>query len=389
MSAEPRTKFQYNNMMWNVAGVLISTLTGLDLSAFFHKHLWTPMGMNETFLATYDPLFEPSGQYLADGYMWDKRAGVYVKTDEAGELMRGDEGAGAILSNVLDYSKYLRVMMAEGGPMSKKGHRELKRPRTIHNMNAEMFGPAPLFYGLGWMGTVFEGEQIYWHTGTNVPFVTFMVIVPARGYGIVTMANSWSKVRELVTYRILYDLFGVDEERRRDFEKLYVVQLHLSFHLDAWADLYCRFTEQEEAERKYLATCPERLYPHVPSPPLPASRPLTSHEGHYRHQAYSSIFVTLDCGGEGTNLPRLSTIVEDEGCELHMANGPDSQAQFGGKLTHVTGDFWLAHALYVLDVGVCVRAQFRVDVSGSVVSIGVDVRGEEEDTPLVWFDRVE
>lgn len=225
LSAEPRTKFQYTNTMWTVAGVLISTLTGLDLGAFFHTHLWAPMGMNETFLAPYDPRFAPSGLYLADAYLWDKRAGVYVKSKDDYLLVRGDEAAGAVLSNVLDYSRYLRVMMAESGPISKKAHRELKRPRTFHDFNVEMFGPAPLFYGLGWMGTVFEGEQIYWHTGTIMPFVTFMVIVPARGYGIVTMANSWSKVRELVTYRILYDLFGVDEGRRRDFEKLYVRKL--------------------------------------------------------------------------------------------------------------------------------------------------------------------
>lgn len=179
------------------------------------------MGMTETFLGPYDPLFAPSGLYLADSYAWDKRARIYVRSEDANEGIRADEGAGAVISNVLDYSRYLRVMIAEDEPISKAGHRELKRPRTFHEMNVAMFGPAPIFYGLGWMGTVFEGEQIFWHTGTVVPFVTFMLIVPGREYGIVTMANSWSKVRELVTYRILYDLLGVDEGRRRDFEKLY------------------------------------------------------------------------------------------------------------------------------------------------------------------------
>lgn len=220
LSAEPRTRFQYNNMMYATAGVLITELTGLDLGVFFHKYLWTPMGMNETFFAAYDPLLNTSGLVLADSYFWINRTGSYVKSSDLSEALRGDEGAGAVLSNVLDYTKYLRVMMAEAGPISKAGHRELKRPRTFHNLNEAMFGPGPLFYGLGWMGAVFEGELIYWHTGTVAPFVTFMVIVPSRGYGIVVLVNSWSKVRELVTYRILYDLFGVDEGRRRNFEKL-------------------------------------------------------------------------------------------------------------------------------------------------------------------------
>lgn len=159
------------------------------------------------------------------------------------------------------------------------------------------------------------------------------------------------------------------------------------FHLDLGADHYRRFTEQEEAAERHLAACPERLYPHVPSPPLPASRPLASYEGHYRHPAYSSIFVTLDCEESEADLPRSSTAREDAGCGLRLANGPDSQAQISVNLKHVTGDFWLALSDALFE-GICARAQFRVDVSGSVTSIGVDLRMEEEDTPLVWFERV-
>lgn len=226
MSAEPRTKFQYNNIMFAAAGQIITKLTGLELGDFFHKYLWTPMGMNETFLGEYDPIFKSSGLSMADSYLWEPSSESFVKNIEfdrgGGDLMRGDEGAGGVISNILDYVKYLRVMMAEAGPISKAGHRELKKPRIFHSLNEAMFNPGPIFYGLGWAGSVFEGEQIYWHTGTVTSFVTFMVMVPEREYGIVVLANSYSKVRELITYRILYDLFEVDEGKRRDFEKLYV-----------------------------------------------------------------------------------------------------------------------------------------------------------------------
>lgn len=184
------------------------------------------MGMNETFLGPYDLVFKSSGLSLADSYLWEASTRSFARNPDfdrgGGEAaIRGDEGAGAVISNVVDYVKYLRVMMAEAGPISKAGHRELKTPRTFHDLNVAMFGPVPLFYGLGWMGTVFEGEQVYWHTGTMTSFVTFMVIVPEREYGVVVLANAGSKVRELVTYRVLYDLFSVEEGKRRDFEKLY------------------------------------------------------------------------------------------------------------------------------------------------------------------------
>lgn len=219
MSAEPRTTFQYNNMMWAAAGYLVSMLSGCGLGGFFHRYLWAPMGMNETFLGDWDPLFEPSGLQIADGYYWVNSSGRYVKQPQGTTSfsVRADEGAGAVVSNVLDYTKYLRVMMAEAGPVSKAGHRELKSPRSFHDFHQELF-VGPVTYGLGWMSGVFEGHHVFYHTGTVTPFVTFMMMVPSKNYSIVVMANGYSHVRELVTYRILYDLFGVEESRRRDFE---------------------------------------------------------------------------------------------------------------------------------------------------------------------------
>lgn len=219
MSAEPRTTFQYNNMMWATAGYLVSTLSGSGLGEFLHRYLWGPMGMDQTFLGDWDPLFESHGSQLADAYHWVNSTGKYVKQPRHGtsSSVRAAEGAGAVVSNVLDYTKYLRVMMAEAGPISKAGHRELKAPRTFHDLHKGMFVGQET-YGLGWMSAVFEGQQVFYHTGTVIPFVTFMVMIPSKSYGIVVMGNGHSYARELVTYRILYDLFGVEKSRRRDWE---------------------------------------------------------------------------------------------------------------------------------------------------------------------------
>lgn len=60
------------------------------------------------------------------------------------------------------------------------------------------------------------------------------------------------------------------------------------------------------------------------------------------------------------------------------------------KLEHKTGEFWLAHVSQeeIPDVVLgCARTEFRVDAQGRVSHIGVDLRLEEDDTPLVWFER--
>jgi CubicO group peptidase (beta-lactamase class C family) len=174
---------------------------------------------DETFLGDWDPRFEASGLELAEGYWWVNSSRKYVKQrqETTSFSVRASEGGGAVVSNVLDYTKYLRVMMAEAGPISKAGHRELKSPRSFYDMHQDLF-VGPVTYGLGWMSGVFEGHQVFYHTGTVTPFVTFMMMVPSKRYGIAVMGNGWSHARELVTYRILYDLFNVEESRRRDFE---------------------------------------------------------------------------------------------------------------------------------------------------------------------------
>lgn len=138
--------------------------------------------------------------------------------------------------------------------------------------------------------------------------------------------------------------------------------------------------------------CAHRLYPDVPHPPIPPSVPLANHTGHYRHPAYDSIFVTLDCQDKATDAIVVSSPSDlpGENCRLRLKRGLESQLQLYGNLTHKTGDYWLSYVFedWVDVVQACVRTQFRVDASGIVASVGIDMRLEEEDTPLVWFDRV-
>jgi CubicO group peptidase (beta-lactamase class C family) len=213
MTAEPRTKFQYTNIMFATAGYIIKTLTGSSLGAFFHSHLWEPMGLNETFLGLWDPALKSSGLLLADEYYYKRSTDEYLRIEHLD--MSIDEAAGAVISNVLDYAKYLRTMINEAGPISKAGHRELKAARSFYGQDSPPF-VGPTTYTLGWMSGIFQGEQIWMHSG-QVIGTTWMLMVPSKKIGIAVMTNSSSKSMTLVLYRILYDIFGVKMEDRFDF----------------------------------------------------------------------------------------------------------------------------------------------------------------------------
>ena len=158
------------------------------------------------------------------------------------------------------------------------------------------------------------------------------------------------------------------------------------------ANTFPRFQREEALAKQALETCAERLYPHKPSPPLPAPVPLANHTGQYRHIAYGDIFVSLQCS-ETANSPSAtpSPGAEGAGCQLQTKRQHAIQGQFVGKLQHQTGEFWVTR-VYLPElpdeVQACLRTQFEIDATGVVSHVGVDLRLEEEDAPLVWFERV-
>lgn len=81
------------------------------------------------------------------------------------------------------------------------------------------------------MSGVLANEVVYFHTGTISTFETFMAMVPSHGWAVTVLANSNTKARELVMYRALYDLLGVEEGKRVDFEPKYVGGLVSSISL--------------------------------------------------------------------------------------------------------------------------------------------------------------
>ena len=50
-------------------------------------------------------------------------------------------GAGSIVSNGLDYSKWIKVMIDSSGPISAAGHRALKTSRSLLPGSAPYTGP--------------------------------------------------------------------------------------------------------------------------------------------------------------------------------------------------------------------------------------------------------
>jgi CubicO group peptidase (beta-lactamase class C family) len=214
LANEPRVKWEYNNMMYGTMGYLVETLTNSSLGAFFRHRLWQPMGMLDTYLHPDDAL--ASGSSLAHPYYWNN------DTQSYGEVPWRDEtniaGAGMAISSVLDWSRYLRHMIRETGPISKAGHRTVKFPYMVCEERDELF-TGPIYYGYGWFGSVFQNEQVWWHSGLVDSMMSIMMMIPSRDFGFIIMLNSeGTPALDSIIAKTLYDYFGVKQDQRVDLE---------------------------------------------------------------------------------------------------------------------------------------------------------------------------
>lgn len=170
----------------------------------------------------------------------------------------------------------------------------------------------------------------------------------------------------------------------------------LRYRIKRLADSYLySFQKVEEQARQNIATCSQRLYPNLPSPPIPATLPLEAYRGHYSHPGYGDLFIgpldelTVSTSGF-SGFPPAEREAKEEG-SLYLWRSPEAADQLLGRLEHKTAEYWLTY-LSVLGlpeaVKYCARTEFRVGVDGQVTSVGVNVRMETEDSPLVWFERL-
>lgn len=75
-------------------------------------------------------------------------------------------GAGSVISNVLDYSKWIRAFLTTSGPLSKADYAALKTHRMLQPASEEPSPyTGPQAYSLGWFTGVYQGYEFFQHSG--------------------------------------------------------------------------------------------------------------------------------------------------------------------------------------------------------------------------------
>lgn len=221
MTSEPRTQYRYCNLMFLVVSHVIQTLTGTRLGSLMQDLIWAPLGMNGTYFSLEDALAAPED--LASGYYWDYESpgGGFTKVDFLG--LQEASGAGAVVSNVLDYAKWVRCLIHEAAPLSREGHRAIKKPRVVPAGSGAGYD-GEMSYALGWTVNTYKGHRVFWHSGGMEAYGADVWFFPDLEYGIVTMGNTAvtsNFVGRLLAWKLINDKLGVPKTERYDWKPRY------------------------------------------------------------------------------------------------------------------------------------------------------------------------
>lgn len=185
-----RTKYDYDNLLYIVAGEVVARVSGITYEDFIESKIIKPLGMGKT-AASWYRLKDKSN--VIDGHAPYQGKLLPVGLS-FGEIANA---AGGIYSSITDMSKWV-IAMINGGKygdnlsqklFSPAVHQELWTPQTIiSGGNPASFSS----YGLGWFLSNVNGHFQATHTGGLSGIVTQVTIIPDMKLGIIVLTNQQS-----------------------------------------------------------------------------------------------------------------------------------------------------------------------------------------------------
>ncbi|MBA7546086.1 D-aminopeptidase [subsurface metagenome] len=216
-----RTKYDYDNILYLVAGEVIKRVSGLSWEDFVKERIMDPLGMDNSYtvpvsMTGSDNLATP--HVAVDGvlktipyYEWDPE-----KTNGA---------ADGVFSNVDDLCHWM-LLHLNGGKYGESMDKQLFTPTSQQEMwkihtpidvrPDPRYNPHFSGYGLGWRLNDMQGKFTVSHTGDLSGMLSKTIMIPDLNLGVVVLTNSYyggAGLFQAVSQTIVDSYLGLDDHK--------------------------------------------------------------------------------------------------------------------------------------------------------------------------------
>jgi CubicO group peptidase (beta-lactamase class C family) len=184
-----RTKYDYDNLLYMVAGEVVARISGKPWEQFVQERIMTPLQMNNSAGNWYSL---KNRDNVVDAHCAVNGKIQVIKRDMNTNL----SPAGGIYSSIADLSKWV-IMQLNGGKygdgkqlFSEAMQKDMWSPQTILPVNTTPpYNVHFSAYGLGWGLADVKGYKQVSHTGGLPGMVTLVTLIPELKLGIIVLTN--------------------------------------------------------------------------------------------------------------------------------------------------------------------------------------------------------
>ncbi|MCK5637513.1 MAG: serine hydrolase [Flavobacteriaceae bacterium] len=196
-----RTHFGYSNIGFLSAGKVLEKVTDTTWATYVSTHFLKPLKMNRTLTST-DQIKKTNN--IATPYFYENGKHNELKWVNWDNIAP----AGALISSVNDYSKWLQLNLNQGTLngktyYSKKTYNKLTSAHVNLNVNPNDEKVHFKAYGLGWAIQDYQGFKIIGHGGGYDGMISKSTFVPEKNIGIIILTNSLSWAPGALMYKTL------------------------------------------------------------------------------------------------------------------------------------------------------------------------------------------
>ena len=192
-----RTRYAYDNVLYLVAGQVVSAITKRSWDDVIKERIFARLGMNES--NTSAKALKPNMNVVSPHTKIEDRLTPIPFVD-----LDNTAPAGAINSNVVDMSKWVLLQLDRGRIRGTGDSKErlfseaqsrtmwsVQTPQNVGEPPPELAALRTNFagYGLGWGLNDYRGRKIVSHTGGLAGMVSRVALIPEINLGVVVLTN--------------------------------------------------------------------------------------------------------------------------------------------------------------------------------------------------------